>query len=106
MSMTELATDPESVAEILATVGDKPAGYLSAARRLGHARDRESLATVRMAVLSSFTFDLVVPYLVVEGARRGLGLEVSVAPFAQLELQAFDSGSALYAAPEAGGAAP
>jgi FkbH-like protein len=49
-----------------------------------------------MAVLSTFTFDLVAPYLVVEGARRGLAIELSFAPFAQLELQVLDPASSLY----------
>jgi hypothetical protein len=105
MSMTELASESESVAEILATVGDKPAGYLSAARRLPGARDRGSLVRVPMIVLSSFTFDLVAPYLVVEGARRGLAIELAVAPFAQLELQVLDPASALYT-PGPGGVRP
>src|ERR1044071_6146077 len=98
MSMTELARDSEAVADILATVSDKPASYLSAARRLASARDRASLVAVPVAVLSTFTFELVVPYAVVEGARRGFALDISVAPFAQLELQTLDPASALYAA--------
>ena len=96
--MTELATESESVAEILATAGGKPADYVSAARRLAGARDRAALEAVQVAVLSTFTFDLVLPYLVVEGARRGFALDVAVAPFAQLELQVLDGASALYAA--------
>jgi FkbH-like protein len=97
MSMTELASESESVAEILATTGSKPAEYMAAARRLAAARDRAALEAVPVAVLSTFTFDLVVPYLVVEGARRGFALDARVAPFAQLELQALDGASALYA---------
>jgi len=96
MTMTAMS-DAATVTEILAAVDDKPASYLAAARRLATARDRPALTAAPIAVLSSFTFDLVVPYLVVEGARRGLAIEPWIAPFAQLELQVLDPASALYA---------
>lgn len=56
----------------------------------------ESLRWLRVAVVSSFTTDLLKPYLVVEAARRGLGLDLWLAPFGQVEQQALDPGSALH----------
>jgi FkbH-like protein len=87
----------DSVAEILAAVDDKPASYLAAARRLAALPARPGLIPLRVFAVSSFTFDLVAPYLVVESARRGLDVQLSVGPYGQLEQQALDSGSALYA---------
>lgn len=56
----------------------------------------------KVAILASFTADFWKPYLVVEGARQGIGLEVWLAPYGQIEQQAFDPGSLLYGeAPDA-----
>lgn len=87
VSSTELTT-------ILASVTEKPATYLAAARRL--APLREQLALVRMCTLSTFTSEMIHPYLVVEGARRGLGLDLHAAPFGQLEQQVLAPDSMLY----------
>lgn len=97
MSMSARSPEsPESVTDILAAVDGKPASYLAAARRLA-AADRRGLVPARVSALATFTFDLIVPYLVVEGARRGLAIDASVAPFGQLEQQILDPSSALYA---------
>ncbi len=86
--------------DFLAVVDGTPASYLRAARRLEQSA-LPSLRDVRVGVLSTFTFDMVLPYLKVEGARRKLRLGVQVAPFGQLEQQAFRAESELYmAAPE------
>jgi FkbH-like protein len=87
---------PPSVEAILATV-DRPASYLAAARQLAALVD-PPLVEVRLAVLASYTFDLVAPYLVVEGARRGLAITATMAPFGQLEQQVLAADSALHAA--------
>ena len=87
--------EPDNLVEILKDL-DKPASYLAAARRLA-AADRGSLVPVRVFVLSSFTFELVVPYAAVECARRGLDAAISVGPFGQLEQQLLAPDSALYA---------
>lgn len=83
------------LAAILAGI-DKPASYLAAARRLA-AYTGPGLEPHRLGVLATFTFELLAPYLAVEGARRGLALTTAVAPFGQLEQQALDPASALYA---------
>lgn len=57
----------------------------------------ESVRWLRVAVLSSFTSDLLKPYLIVEGARRGLGIDLWLAPFGQIEQQALDPRSELHA---------
>ncbi len=54
------------------------------------------LIPLRVAWLATFTSDPIRPFLTVEGAVRGLALDVSTMPFNQLELQAFDAGSQLY----------
>ena len=86
----------EAVAQILAGL-DKPASYLAAARRLAALEARPGLAPVRVFVLSSFTFEVVLPYLAVEGARRGLDVAAAAGSYGQLEQQALDPASALYA---------
>jgi FkbH-like protein len=89
----------ETLGAILAGL-DKPASYLAAARRLaalGEHGARPGLQPVRVFVLASFTFELVLPYLAVEGARRGLDLAAGVGAYGQLEQQALDPASALYA---------
>ena len=89
--------DPTSVADVLREVDDKPASYLAAARRLAQVPHGD-LTPVRVVALASFTFELAIPYLVVECARRGLYAGVTAAPFGQLEQQVLDPASALWAA--------
>ncbi len=56
------------------------------------------LRPLNLAILSTFTVDLMRPCLVVEGAAQGFRLDLWVAPFGQIEQQAFDAGSLLYQA--------
>jgi FkbH-like protein len=73
-----------------------PAAYREAARAL--AADRASeLRPLRVAVLSTVTAAPLAPYLIVEGARRGLRVEPWFGPYNQLEPQLLDAASALYA---------
>lgn len=51
-----------------------------------------------IAVLSTFTVDLMKPCLVVEGAAQGFLLDLWLAPFGQIEQQACDPSSLLYQA--------
>lgn len=51
---------------------------------------------LRIAVLSTFTVDFIKPCLVVEGGRDGLGFEVSIGPYGQIQQQALDPDSELY----------
>jgi FkbH-like protein len=88
----------DTVAALLASVDGTPATYLGAARQFAHLGENTKLAPVRVALLSTFTIDLVAPYLTVECARRGLGARLTFGAFGQLEQQVLDPTSALYAA--------
>ena len=81
--------------EILREVDGSPSTYNRASRLIGEGEFSE-LMPVNVAVLSTFTFDLVSPFLVVESARRGMRVSPFIAPFNQLEQQALDQDSALY----------
>jgi FkbH-like protein len=74
-----------------------PAAYREAARRI-KADPPPGLKALRLAVLSTFTAEPLEPYLVVECAQRGLRVEPWFGPFNQLEQQALDPNSPLYAA--------
>ncbi len=78
--------------EFLPESGASPAAYLEAARAVQSARD-EALVPLRVSVVASFTADVLGPYLTVEGARRGLGIDVEFGPYGQLEQQLLDAGS-------------
>jgi FkbH-like protein len=80
---TRLATEPES-----------PAAYARLARSID--ADAGTLHPVRVAVLATFTADVIRPYLVVEGARRGLRIEPYIAGFDQIEQEALEPASGLY----------
>ena len=73
-----------------------PAAYREAARGI-KADPPPDLKPLRLAVLSTFTAAPLEPYLVVEGARRGLGVEPWFGPYNQLEQEALDPKSGLYA---------
>jgi predicted enzyme involved in methoxymalonyl-ACP biosynthesis len=55
------------------------------------------LRPVKLAVLATFTANMLRPYLVVEAARRGLALTWWAGPYGQVEQQVIDRGSGLYA---------
>lgn len=55
------------------------------------------LRPVRLAVLATFTADMLRPYLIVEAARRGMALSWWAGPYGQVEQQVIDAGSGLYA---------
>lgn len=73
-----------------------PSENLRTAREI-EASGGESLREVRLGILATFTTTTLAAPLVVEGARRGLFLRPTMAPFGQLEQQAFDSQSVLHA---------
>lgn len=85
-----------TLVEIIADLAPTPASYLQAARRLD-AAGVENMRPVRVAVLSTFTAEFLAPFLRVEGARCGLALAPWFAPWGQIEEQALDAASALYA---------
>jgi FkbH-like protein len=73
----------------------KPAPYINAARRIDSWAG-EDLRPVRVSVLSSFTAEILRPYIVVEGARRGMHVRLHFCPFNQIEIQALNPTSELY----------
>ena len=72
-----------------------PAAYLRAARLIKDAGGT-GLRSVRVAVLSSDTVEVIRPYLVVESARLGFAFQPWFAPWGQIEQQALDDGSDLH----------
>src|SRR5688572_4359669 len=83
-----------TIPELFADFTPTPAAYLKAARALDAVAD---LRRLRVAVLASFTAEFLAPYLRVEGARRGFAITPWFAPWGQLEEQALDAASALFA---------
>ena len=81
--------------DIFRDLDGTPASYSRISRLIGEG-DFKELTPVNVAILSTFTLDLVRPYLVVESARRGMLADPYFAPFNQLEQQALDSQSQLY----------
>src|SRR5215212_817179 len=67
--------------EILQSLDERStvAAYTQAAREVRSLR--EQLRPVRLALLSSFTINSLVPYLEVETARNGFAADVYVGPF-------------------------
>jgi FkbH-like protein len=80
---------------VLAHVDETPASYLRAARELGSVGE-DGLREVRLAVVATFTADVLAPYLAVEGARSSLAVRTTLAPFGQLEQQLLDADSLVY----------
>jgi FkbH-like protein len=74
----------------------RPSEYHSAARNVRN-DEIEGLEAIDVAFLATATMDLVDPYLVVEGARRGFKIVPHFLPFNQLEQQAMNADSELYA---------
>ena len=85
------------LADILNSMSESPAGYVNAARHI-EAQVWDELRPLRAGFLSSFTSELLRPYVIVECARRGIHAKPYFAPFNQLEQEVLDPGSALYAA--------
>jgi len=73
-----------------------PAAYLQASRRV-QAGEVPNLRPLRVAVLSTVSAQLLQPFLIVEGARRGLQMTCWFAPFGQLEVTALAADGPLYA---------
>jgi hypothetical protein len=90
-------TPPATLASALTLDGTSPAAYAKAARALA-AADRSALRPLSIALLASYTIEIIRPYLVVEAARRGFDATVTAMPFGQLEQVALDQAGPLYAA--------
>ncbi len=72
----------------------RPADYTRLAREI-HANTPAHLETVKVAMLGTFTLDFVAPFLVVEGARRGLRVTPYFGRFGQFEQEVADPSSGL-----------
>ena len=94
VSVVESKESTLALNDIIPSLDGTPAAYLKAAREVEHVS--AGLRPLRLAVLSTFTAEFIRPYLVVEGARRGLFIQPYFGPFNQLEQQALDSVSGLY----------
>lgn len=81
---------------VLAEVDASPTivNITRASRLLEPHRDALAGVSLRVACLSSFTFDPIVPALTLQGLRAGLAFDAFVAPFGQIE-QALIDGSCL-----------
>lgn len=82
-----------------AGTGQRPlraADYARVARELSREGFDHDLRPLRAALLSSCSFQFAEPFLVVEGARRGLQLRTFFGPFNQFEQQVSDPRSALH----------
>jgi len=84
-----------ALAELISNLNPTPSGYISAERSI-LAEETDSLNSQSVAILSTYTFEMVRPYLVVECVIQGLLPQIHFAPFNQLEQQVFDSTSDLY----------
>ncbi len=91
--MTETAAT--NLPDILSALTPSPAAYLRAMRQLEGLTDL-NLKPVKVALVSTFTLELLRPYLIVESSRRGLGTELHFAPYNQLEQQLLNQASPLY----------
>ena len=87
-----MTTAPDIAAILAGATG--PSGVLKAARQLEPLLAEQP----KVALLASFTAELLRPYFVVEAARAGLPLGMWAGPFGQLEQLALEDGSPLYAA--------
>lgn len=81
--------------DILRKLEPTPASYLKVTRQIEAVSFKE-LKSVQLAFLSTFTSELLKPYIVVESAVRGILAVPYFAPFNQLEQQVLDRNSPLY----------
>ena len=65
-------------------------------RAIALGRDLAPLTPIRLAVLSSTTFDFIADALPAAGARHGTAIDLHVAPLDTIEPQVFDPDSATY----------
>lgn len=87
--------DNETLSGILAQLDETHTSYFACARRLEKLPTGTLALEARVGVVSTFTFELVRPYLTVEGAKRGVAVSLTCAPFGQLEQQVLDASSEL-----------
>lgn len=92
-SAAPVTPDLEAVLRVL---DERPTVAAYARAALEIQRFADSLRTVRVSMLASFTIDMQLPYFAVESARRGFAADVYVGPFntVEQELLSPDSGCA------------
>lgn len=83
-------------AELARDLSETPASYIKAAGRID-AGEIAGLLPARVAVLASYTAQLLAPYLKVEGAARGLAIKPWFGPYGQFEQAVLDETGPLYA---------
>jgi FkbH-like protein len=88
---------PARAAAILAELNAQPTvvNITRASRLLRPQRDALATVSLRVACLSSFTFDPIVPALEMQGLRSGFGFETYLGPFGQFEQELIDPSSGL-----------
>jgi FkbH-like protein len=84
-----------SLHQVLRDVRPTPASYLDAARKIDK-EGVEGLRPLNVAILSTYTTEVLRPYLQVESAAKGLLVSLYFAPFNQLEQQVLDDNSDFY----------
>jgi FkbH-like protein len=90
-----MPTPPPDIADLFKDFNGSSAAYQSLARSLESAT--ANWPEMRVAVLSTCTTEVLLSYLIVEGARRGLRLKFWFGPFGQVEQQVLDPQSGLFA---------
>lgn len=94
---TEIGRGDDRLRRLLSSFDNSPAAYLEISRELERAGPEDlGLREIRLSLLATFTIDVLLPYLTVEGARRGLAVRGSIAPFGQLEQQLLEPDSPVY----------
>lgn len=87
-------SDPQELTRLATNRCDEPSSRLLARALRGFARDRlitAGLAPVRLRVLAASTFDMIAACLPAAALRRGLALEVDVAPYGQIAQAAYST---------------
>lgn len=95
--MTENLMAVQSLSQLFAELVPTPASYISTCRQV-ESYTGDDLKRIRVAMLSSFTAEILRPYLVVEGARVGNKILIHFCPFNQIEVQVLNPASELYQA--------
>lgn len=85
-----------TISEITSQLTATPASYLQAARMLGSGQV-PGLVPLRLAVLSTYSAQFLQPYLTVEGGVRGFAVTPWFGAFGQIEQEALEASSGLYA---------
>jgi FkbH-like protein len=84
-----------TASELLSTIEPTPASQAQAARRIGSG-EVEGLSPLKVAVLSTYSAQLLQPYFIVAGAARGFELKMWFGAFGELESAVLDVDSQLY----------